>query len=263
VDSGGEGEPISFLAGRFATPDRVHKLETALLQGKILRGFVPAEAKELRRARRGAPGRLVGSLSGVRSDGQPFRLEYAMLEVGETGEKVVARFLGSPEDIAYSLSLFRRSLDSMEAVTLLTGEVRSRPEVRFELVPFGQLTASLPAPAEWSREPAIRAACERVPLAGAGLATSPPGDFTVVLRALRWREAEFQPETVARECGQLPGTPALAYSRRQRRLGVDMGVWGLFQRRGDRLFLFEVEAPEAKLALVRDLYVEWLSRVAQ
>jgi S1-C subfamily serine protease len=263
VATGGEDHTVSFLAGRFVAPGRIHRMEKALLQGRIVHDFVPTREGELRRVRRGVPGRLVGSAYGLRADGQPFRLEYALLEVGDTGEKVVARFLGSPEDVAYNLSLLRRSLDGMEAMALLTDEVRSPLEVTFDLVRFGRPTASLPVPADWSREPATRAACGGVPPAEAGLATTPPGDFTVVLRALRWPEAEIQPETVAKACGQPQGTPALAYSRRERRLGVDIGVWGAFQRRGGEVFLLEVEAPAVKLGFVRELYVEWLGRVAE
>jgi hypothetical protein len=41
-----------------------------------------------------------------------------------------------------------------------------------------------------------------------------------------------------------------------------MGAWGTFVRRGDDVLLLEAEAPEAKLPLVRVLYLDWVKRVA-
>ncbi len=42
-----------------------------------------------------------------------------------------------------------------------------------------------------------------------------------------------------------------------------MGAWGTFVDRHGEVLLLEAEAPEAKLPFVRDLYREWLGRVAE
>ena len=100
-------------------------------------------------------------------------------------------------------------------------------------------------------------------MAETGVAASPAGDFTVVFRALRWRGSSLALEEVARACGAEAGTGGPAYAGRFERLGVAIGVWGAFQKRDGEVLLLEAEAPEAKLPFVRDLYVEWLRRVAE
>jgi hypothetical protein len=263
VDTGDSTEPVSFLAARVATPASLRDLEEALLRGRVVQGFVPAEADDRRPLRPGPPGKILGSARGTAREGEPFRLVYALLEVGSGPEKVLARFLGAPEDMGFNLGQLLAALEGLEATPLLTEEVRSPLAVTFERVSLGEGEGSVALPVGWTREPTADAACVRVPPATEGLASSPEGDFTVSLRALRWPASGIEVRRVARACGQPKGTPALAYARRYKRMGVDTGIWGAFQRRGDEVLLLEVEAPQAKLPFVQDLYVEWLSRVEE
>ena len=85
----------------------------------------------------------------------------------------------------------------------------------------------------------------------------------MILRALRWTEGAVRPAEVARACDPVAGADDPSYGGRFERLGVPMGVWGTFVERPGEVLLLEVEAPESKLELVRDLYVEWLERVAE
>ena len=95
------------------------------------------------------------------------------------------------------------------------------------------------------------------------MSASPEGDFTVVLRALRWRSDAIVPAEVAQACDPVAGAGDPSYGGRFERLGVPVGVWGTFVERPGEVLLLEVEAPQDKLAFVRDLYVEWLGRVAE
>jgi len=84
-------------------------------------------------------------------------------------------------------------------------------------------------PQGWSQEPITDSACGRVPPAEAGLAASPPGDFTVVLRALRWPVAVEDLPAAVRACGGR----ADGYAGRFDRLGVAIEARGvLVQREG-------------------------------
>ena len=262
VDTGESGGPVSFLAARVATPATLSQLEKALLRGRLVRGFVPAEASDRRLVGLAQVGRVQSSARGTTPGGARFALEYALLEVGSGREKVLARFLGPAEEVAFNRGALRRSLQALEAHPLLSDEIRAPLAATFEPSVLKGRAESIFLPAGWAREAATRAACVLVPPAESGVASRPPGDFTVTLRMLRWPTSAIRPEQVARACGQPKGTPPLAYTRRYRPLGVDTGIWGAFIPEADGVLLLEVEAPQAKLPFVRDLYTQWLARVA-
>jgi hypothetical protein len=268
VTTGETEDGISFRLDRVATPLDRETLEGALLSGKALPGFVPAPAAPVRQLDRGRPARRVGTATGTLPDGQPFRVEYAVMSL--KGEAIVARFLGPPDALAFNLGLLRLALETLEAGRLLTAEV-SQP-----LAPALEAAARLgldgrpmAMPAGWSVEPASSAACERVPPAEAGLAASPPGDFTVVLRVLRWPDAGAGLAAAIQSCGgsvgNAAGAPAsgtlAAYAGRVDRLGVSIEARGVFVQREGESLLLEVEAPVTKLPFVEGLYERWVRDV--
>jgi hypothetical protein len=261
LDSGDSGGTISVRVDRVATPWTSGELEVALLQGEALPGFVPSSAAKRRSLARGKPPRVLGSAAGTAPSGRPFRVEYAIVDLGR--EKVVARFLAPPDDMAFNLGLVRRSLEGLEAERLLTREVRSPLRAALEAVPFPGATAgaAIPWPAGWVSEPTTSASCEKAPAAESGLAASPPGDFTVVLRALGYGRA-IPPEALVRACGGSRGQ-GNSYIQRSSRLGVPLATWGVVLARGEETLLLEAEAPEGKAPLVRELFEAWVRQVAQ
>jgi len=261
LDTGDSGGEISVRVERVVTPWSTAELEEALLQGKALPGFVPSPAVSRRRWERDRPPGVLGSAVGTAPDGRRFRIEYAILDLGR--EKVVAGFVAPPDDIAFNLSLVRGSLLGLEAERLLTREVRGPLKVAFELVPYPGATAgAVPLPAGWISEPTMSASCEKAGGAEAGLAASPPGDFTVVLRALVFDRSAITSERLARECGGQPGPGPLS-ARRSRRLGADVVTRGIVLTSGEAVLLLEAEAPEAKSAFVRELFDAWILQVPE
>jgi S1-C subfamily serine protease len=261
VDTGDEVEGVSLRLERLATSWSLDEVEQALLEGPAVPGFAPGPATPRRRPDHGAQV-VLGSAVGERGDGTPFRVEYGLVDLG--AEKLVARYLGRPDDLAFHLSLLRRSLETLEVRPLLTHEVRAPVHAGFETAAFpGGATGGVLLPSGWRREPAFHASCSRVPVAETGLAASPAGDFTVVLRVLRWTEGALRPADAARACDPMARAGEPGYGGRFERLGVPMGVWGAFVERPGAVLLLEIEAPEEKLRFVRDLYVEWLDRVAE
>ena len=255
LDSGG---PISARVDRVATSWNVAALEEVLLQGGA--GFVPAPAGSVRRVERGRPPRVLGSAAGTTADGRPFRVEYAALDLGR--EKVVARFVGPPDDMAFNRSVVRRALEGLEATRLLTDEVRAPLKSAFEAVPYaGAAVGTLLLPMGWTVEPAaLSPACEGLPPAETGLAASPAEDFTVAFRALRFGRAAVTAAQMARACGAPPG--GTAYTRRAERMGVVIATLGAIVARGEEILLLEVEAPEAKLPFVREGFDAWVREVS-
>jgi S1-C subfamily serine protease len=259
ADAGEGAEGVSLQVVRLATPWELSRLEETLLQGQTWRGFAPGPAGKRRPPKRGRNS-VLGSAEGEGRKGHPFRVEYAMADLG--AEKVVARYLGPPDEVAFNLSLVRGSLETLEVAPLLTDEVDAPLRIALEPVPYpGGASGRVLLPAGWSTEPATHGSCSRVPVAEAGVAASPAGDFTVVLRALRWSGDALVPEEVARACGAVTGAGGAAYGGRFERLGVVMGVWATFLQKRGSLLLLEAEAPEGKLPFIRDLYVEWVRRV--
>jgi hypothetical protein len=219
----------------------------------------------VRQVERGRPARRLGTALGALPDGQPFRVEYAVMSL--KGEAVVARFLGPPDALAFNLGLLRRALATLEAGRLLTAEVDRPLAPALEAVALpGGLGGRVAMPSGWSIEPAASSACGRVPPAESGLAASPPGDFTVVLRVLRWPGASENVEAAVRACGgsswsaaaTSAGAASAAYSGRFDRLGVPVEARGVLVRREDESLLLELDAPAAKVAFVADLHERWV-----
>jgi len=271
VDAGELGD-VGFRVDRWETPWPATGLEEALLGGEAVRGFIPGPARPGPRLARegpatitlasGRPPSLVGSGVGTDRAGRRFRVEYAIVDLGR--EKVVARYLGPADALAFNLGLLRRSLRSFEAGPLLFGTAQRAGALPVPLdpAPFANGEGAFVGPRGWSLEPATQAACEALPPADAGLLARHPADYTLVLRALRWRGS---PQGLARALASCrpPGADAspgarAGYAFRFERLGVPVAVEAHAVRQDGDVLLLELEAPVAKLPAVEELYARWL-----
>ena len=278
----GEVGEIDFRVDRWETPWRASGLEEALLGGEAVQGFAPAAAApgpaaspEIVGAPRGPAWArrpaLIGSGVGTDASGRRFRVEYAIVDLA--GEKVVARYLGPADAVAFNLGLLRRSLRSLVAGPLLIGlplrSVAASQDALLELATFTNGEGAVVVPRAWSREPATQAGCEALPPADAGLLVRHPADFTLVLRALRWG-GQGPPAGALASCGagrsgaRQAGAAAVGptYAFRLDRLGVPVAVRGVLVSREGETLLLELEAPIAKLKVVEELYAGWIRQVA-
>jgi hypothetical protein len=277
---GGEVGEIGFRAYRLATSWTVAALEEVMLGGRVVPGFVPASAVGgLRQtpARRatvalasGSAPSVIASAAGTDASGRPFRTEYAIVDRGK--EKIVARYLGPPDAVAFNLGLIRRSLGSLEAAPMLL-DASSRAVAAtvsaFEDVSFPEGEGRVLAPAGWPREPASHAGCGPLPPPENGLAASHLLDYTMVLRVLRWPTGAPGLDEAVRGCDRegrrAAGAPAAdepRYAFRFERLGVPIETRGRLIRRGTETLLLELEAPVAKLPIVESLYGSWAREIA-
>ena len=271
ADAGELGD-VGFRVDRWETPWPAPGLEEALLGGEAVPGFIPGPARPGPRLPReaqatitlaaGRPPSLVGSGLGTDRAGRRFRVEYAIVDLGR--EKVVARYLGPADALAFNLGLLRRSLRSFEAGPLLFGTAQraGAPAVPLDPAQFANGEGSFVAPRGWSLEPATQAACAALPPAEAGLLVRHPADYTLVLRALRWRG---RPQGLGRALASCRPRAAEAdplsragYAFRFERLGVPVAVEAQLVRQDGDSLLLELEAPVAKLPLVEELYARWL-----
>jgi S1-C subfamily serine protease len=272
VDGGTFGE-IAFRAFRWQTPWPAPGLEEALLGGEAVRDFVPAPAAPRARAARerrtaeslqgGRTPSIVGS--GVGSDrlGARFRVEYAIVDLGP--EKVVARYLGPADAIAFNLSVLRDSLRGLEAAALVAppqSGASAGPHASFEPAAFPNGDGDVLLPRAWTREPASESGCPAVPAFDAGLVARDPADYAVVLRALRFGAGDPALARSLVDCDDARRGAGRGYARRFGRLGVRVFLRGTVVAQGERELLLELEAPEAKLATLEPLFERWRDAVA-
>lgn len=269
ADAGEIGE-IAFQAFRWESPWPATGIEEALLGGAAVAGFLPAAATPgprpaLERRSADAPGRapsLIGSATGSDASGRRFRAEYAIVDLGR--EKVVARYLGPADALAFNLGLVRRSLRSLTAGPLLVvpaaRPAAGAPESALEWAAFPSGEGGVELPRGWPREAAQDAACGALPPAEAGVLARHPTDYTIVLRALRVAQSEGALARGLRECDAAAAAGGFAF--RFDRLGVPVAVRGTLVARGGERLLLEVEAPVAKLSVVDELYARWTAAVA-
>jgi Trypsin-like peptidase domain len=259
---------IGFASDRIATPWDLPKLEETLLSGSGELGWFRATTAKKSRVLSG--GRLiVGSATGqdVRN-GIDAKIEYALFDGGDRGkEKVVVRYTGTAEAVAYNRSVLLESLRSVEVAPLRTAPVMTahspdrmawvakalpEPGAPSVLMPYGSSS-------RWEDEVSAPVPCPGLPPVDSALASSPEGDFTVSLRAGWWRAGPDAAEAVA-ACGGRRTTDAGAsgaggnsYAYRVDWLGQGYVVSGAFETVGDGLLQREVVSPIETEGYVREL----------
>ena len=255
----GQIEGIEARIDRVATAFDAEAFEQALLAG-ALPVFVPGRVVRHERVAAGLGQSRVtlGFALGDGGDGQRLRVEYALADLAN--EKVVARFVGPADAIAFNLGLVRRALRSLAAGQMLHDTRpgaplidpvggRERPFVASRL-PRGAGVVAMPA--EWLVEPVEGAPCEGAPAADAAVAASHRGNYTLVLRAWAWELTDPGAQLV-------PCTAA----RRVLRFGVDTTVRGELVRRGGQVLLLELDAPTARVADLEPVFEAWRREVQQ
>ncbi len=237
-----EAAGLRLRIDRVVSPLDLEGLVEALLSGEVLDGFTAVRRNVSEPVGSGtAQRKLVGSARGV-VNGSDLALEFAVLGVGR--EKLLARYSGSPEVVAYNRWVLRRSLSSLSAERLLREPIAGPLEAALEPASFTSPDApSVVMPVGWTREPCVEEPPRDLPTPDGALSASPAGDFSVAFRALWWR--------------RLDGSEGSPYRRETHRLGTTYVETGVFRRVAGGLLLLEARAPREKAPFVTDLYSRW------
>lgn len=249
IAGGTLAEEGSLLIDRIATPLSLAQLEQAFLAGE-LDGLplaprptaAPRGEKASRRAR-------FGSATAGR-DAETVRVEYALYDLGK--EKLVARFLAPPHQVAFNLSVVQGSLRSLEAERLLSGEVSAPLEAEWSQATLHDPRApAVQVPAGFVTDETPSASCPKLDVPGSQISASPAGDFTVAFRVgfLAKREGGLE---LARACPAEQETQRFGSLYQSRSLLVPVE---------DGTLRFEAEAPREKWRFVEAVAHEWLERV--
>jgi hypothetical protein len=206
-------------------------------------------------------GRLVlGSATGQDADGFEEKIEYAILENGP--EKVVLRYTGSAEAVAFNRSVLVESLSSASVASLLSTPIQESlaPEqLSWEGVELASPSApSVVFPRGWDPESSAPFPCAGLPAIESATAASPPGDFRISLRAAWWSPGPGA-VSAARACSDRPGRLGeSSYGYSVDYLGVRYAVSGIFTETERGLLQLEAVAPAEAAAFVSELTGFWI-----
>ncbi len=246
---------ITMRVDRVMSPWMLNRLEQELVKTQTFERISSA-SNESRTMRSDGALVLVGRSSGSARDGAQVAMAYALVDLGR--EKLVARFVGPAEQVAFNESVLRESLTSIDAGRLLVGQLDAVDKLEWQAA---SAERRVPVPAGWFVEPGAPSPCTGLsnPV-GAGTAV-PVRDFTVALRVAVWPGA-IVPEATAAKCSSDPGSPGTSsYTTRTEWLGASYIVEGVFVRAGAQVLQLEVVSPEARGVYARALLAAWIKRV--
>lgn len=259
VESDADGGGVALRIDRAVSPWTARQLERELTTTDSFES-IAVEASDSQMSKAGGAPLLLGRASGTLAGrGQPVRMQYAILELGT--EKLVARYVGSAEQLAFNESVLRDSLQSLEGQRLVTGEAEPVEKLAWSAGSPSQDAFGLPIPSGWVVEPGTVSTCPGLPRSNGAVATYPAGDVTFALRAAVWSAATTIPEQAAAACSARRGSGgAASYALRVEWLGVAYSIEGVFLRLGARLVQLEVISPAPKGALARALLAAWMDK---
>lgn len=253
VESVPESTDVALRIDRSVTPWTPAQLERTLLQTESFERLSIEEHQSQTASQTGGARILLGRASGAWLESGPaISMQYGILDLGD--EKLIARYVGPPEQVAYNESVLRSSLLSLDARRLMSGELISA-DVEWN----GGL---LPTPVGWVVEPATPSACAGLPRFIGVLTAYPAGDVTLALRRATWDDAAVSTQEAAVSCSSRRGSHGdSSYARRVDWLGVSYAIEGVFVHVGSRLVQLEVIGPERKAPLARALLSAWIKRI--
>jgi len=260
VETVAEGLGISLRIDRVLSPWRPQQLEGALIAGTAFEPFSVTPRQARVPPRPVEPAMLLGGTTGMDGDaGREIRMDYAVLDLGR--EKLVARYVGLAEPMAFNESVLRESLSSLQAQLFAQDD-----RVAVERLEWSRLSGrGVPVPVGWSTEPGRPSTCAGLPQPTAFTAAFPGHDSTLVLRAATWSQGAIAPEAAAPACSPRRGSvDGASYTLRGEWLGVAYVVEGVFVRSGsNQVVQLEVLATEQRATLARALLAAWVRKSSE
>jgi S1-C subfamily serine protease len=259
ADTGREFHEVPLVIDRVASPWRLDELEKALLSGGVFETFVARESSRYPISPDSGDAILGRAKSASTREEPPRMMEYAL--VGLENEKLVARFVGRDEQVAFNASVLRGSLRSLEVNPLLTNAIAQPIRVEWSEAPLPSPAAPrLIFPTGWLREEGGPFPCEGLPAPDSVLLTSPVGDFTVSFLAGWWKVGPDVQEA-AEACSPKRGSMGEAsFASRTDYLGVSYQIEGIFLEREDGILQLELVVPLEKYGYVSDVFKDWIAR---
>jgi S1-C subfamily serine protease len=264
VETDAQSVGIALRIDRVFSSWNPRQVEQTLVGTQAFERITTASRESQVSSRSGSAPLLLGGATGSAADNdQEIRMDYAVLDLGS--EKLVARYVGPAERIAFNESVLRESLASLDGQRFLAADPVSVEKVEWSTTRAGNGQSALPVPSGWVVEPAGPSPCPGLPQPTTVTAAYPAHDFTVALRAAVWSAGDLLPDAAAPACSSLRGSQGGAsYASRGEWLGVSYVVEGVFIRVGPRRVMqLEVVSPDQKSAFARALLAEWIRKATE
>jgi S1-C subfamily serine protease len=263
VETDAASSDVIFRVDRVVSPWPARRVEEALVSSRTFE-TVPMSPRPGRDAFRSpVPAMLLGGTAGTDAESaHEVRMDYAVLDLG--AEKLVARYVGPAEPMAFNESVVRESLLSLQAQRFGAADLPAAEKVTWTMMTDASGRGVLPVPAAWRLEPGRPSPCRGLPEPAVVVTASPVRDASIVLRAAIW-PGGIAPAAAAAACGARPGTaPTASYSSSVDWLGVPYVIDGAFTQLGSgQVVQLEVLATNQRSALGRALLAMWLKKVSE
>ena len=258
------GDP-AFRLDRVLSPWTLKRLEEALLSTQTFEALsvTPRQGQSRDAVRQAQPAPLLGGAVGTGADpSREIRMDYALLELG--AEKLVARYVGPVEAMAFNEGVLRDSLSSLQGEPFNPPPLPPVESLAWSTVADGSGRGGLQVPTGWTLEPGRPAPCPGLAEPRTAATASPPQDATIALRAAIW-PGGVTPEAAARACSSRRGTAGPAsYTTTANWLGLSYLIEGTFvQGASGQVMQLEVLATEQRSAFAKALLAIWSKRASE
>jgi hypothetical protein len=214
-------------------------------------------------AKPSVPDLLLGGAAGTGGDGTgEIRMDYAVMDLGP--EKLVARYVGPAEVMAFNESVLRESLLSLQGQRFAAADLPPPEKLAWSTVADGSGRGVLPLPAGWVLEPGRPAPCRGMAAPSMVATAFPARDVSVVMRAAVW-PAGVVPDEAAQACSSRRGSLGTSsYASTTSWLGVSYAIDGAFTRTASsQVVQLEILATQPRAAFARDLLAIWLKKMTE
>jgi len=263
VETDARPAEIALRIDRVFSPWNLTQLEQALITSPTFERR-PMSPESQKSSRASNPPMIVGRVSDLRDDGSSARqMAYGVMDLGR--EKLVVRYVGPIEQMAFNESVLRQSLASIDGQRSLLTDTVAVDAVKWASAPTANGAGLVPIPSGWVVEPGGPSPCSGLPQPTGTTSTFHADDFTVALRVAVWSAAGIAPDSAAASCSSSRGTLGSAsYGMQGEWLGVSYVVEGVFSSGATgQLLQLEVFAPEQKRVFAHALLTAWLRKTAE
>jgi S1-C subfamily serine protease len=262
VETDARAAEIALRIDRVFSPWNLTQLEQALINSPTFERR-PMSPESRKSSRLSNPPMIVGRVSDARDDGSSAtQMAYGVMDLGR--EKLVARYVGPIEQMAFNESVLRQSLASLEGQRSPLTDTVAVDAVKWARSPAANGSGLVPMPSGWVVEPGGPSPCSGLPQPTGATSTFHADDFTVALRVAVWSTAGMAPDGAAAACSSSRGALGSAsYGMQGEWLGVSYFVEGVFSGGpSGQLVQLEVIAPEQKRAFAHALLAAWLRKAS-
>jgi S1-C subfamily serine protease len=264
VESDPRDAPVVLRIDRVVSPWSPKQLEQSLLSSQLFEqgSLTPVPRPGPAQVADGRP--LLGRAVGTAADGKrALAVDYAIVDLG--AEKLIARYVGAPEQLAFNASTLRESLMTLEGARFLEGAVERVDALAWTGAPIIIGQRSLPVPAGWIAEASGPSPCAGLRPPETVATWFPAADSTITMRVALWPRGDIHPDSAASSCSSRRGSAGTtSYASRATLLGVSYVIEGVFASIDPgQVIQLEVVAPDQKGEFARALLAAWLSKTAK